>query len=142
MTEIMNWITANQTLLIVAIVGFVFLINKIINYKATSNPAIDRWDRWQPTSTHVANLVFQGAEWWGAIKRKSGDEKLQEYLKQLQAFETDFKTDKLQAVQKLIAWYLSLRSKAPAPNPLTALHPIGPEDVAESDSTSRSTQDA
>lgn len=131
MTELLNWITGNQNLLIVFVVGFFYTINKFIDYKAKSHPAIDSWDHWQPTSAHVANLVFQGAEWWGSLKAKGGDEKLQEYLRLLQEFEKNFKADKVQAVQKLLAWYLSLKAKAPAANPSTTLRPIGPDDAAE-----------
>ena len=142
MSEILNFITTNQYLIIVAIVALAYVASKFIDYMAKKNPGIDQWDHWQPTSAHVASMVFQGAEWWGSIKAKSGDEKLQEYLRKLKEFEHDFSSDKLQAVQKILAWYFSLKAKAPAPNPSIALRQIGPDDAAERGLASRSTPDA
>ena len=138
MTEFLSWITANQTLLITSVVAFTFLINKIIDFKAQANAGSDAWDRWQPTSHWVTGMVFQGAEWYGRIKGKSGDEKLTVYLEKLKEFEQEFTTDKIAAAQKLIAWYLSMKAKVSgieniSANPLPpepTNRPIGPDDVA------------
>lgn len=130
MSEILGWITANQALLIVAIVAVTILAYKYIDYRAKSDPAFDKWDEWAPTSKQVAEMIFNGAEWWGKVQSKAGDEKLEFYLKKLKEFEAEFSRDKLSAIQKLIAWYLSMRKKVPAPNPSTEVRPIGPDDQA------------
>ena len=145
MTEFLSWITANQTLLITSVVAFTFLINKIIDFKAQANSGNDAWDRWQPTSHWVTGMVFQGAEWYGKVKGKSGDEKLAIYLDKLKEFEQEFTTDKIASVQKLIAWYLSMKAKVSGigaisanpslPEPIEP--PIGPDDVAEEVSNSQ-----
>ena len=118
MTEVLNFITENQTLLIVAICALTYVINAVISYKAKKEPNSD-WAKWQPTSEYVSQLVFQGAEWYGQYNKKSGDEKLDVYLKQLKAFEANYKKDKIEAVQRLLAWYLSQKDHI-SPNPITA----------------------
>ena len=137
MKAFMDFITANQALFIVAIVALTYVAHRIIEYKAKSNPAFDKWDQWLPTSEMVTDMVFRGAEWYGRIKEKTGDDKLLVYLQKLQEFEKEFGANKTLAVQKLAAWYLSLKAKAVniAPNPSTELPPVGRDDVAEPDST-------
>jgi hypothetical protein len=130
MSEILNWITSNQALLIVAIVAFAVVANKFIGYKAKSNPAHDRWDDWAPTSQRVTNMIFQGAKWWGDLKAKSGDAKLQHYLQKLDEYQKDYQEDKLRAMQKLIAWYLDRKEKVPTASPSTDPRQIGQDDPA------------
>ena len=117
--NILNWITENQNLLVVLLVCLTYIAHLYISYKARQQPESE-WAKWQPKSEYVSQLVFQGAEWWGGYKKKNGDEKLDEYLRQLKDFEAGYKKDKAEAVQKLLAWYLSQKQKAIAINPITA----------------------
>lgn len=117
--NILNWITENQNLIIVALVCLTYVAHLYIGYKTKQNPD-SAWAEWLPASERVNAMVWQGAEWWGGYKKKNGDEKLSEYLSQLKAFETNYKQDKAEAVQKLLAWYLSQKQKAIVANPITA----------------------
>lgn len=117
--NILNWITENQNLIIVALVCLTYVMHLYIGHKAKQSPD-SAWAEWLPASERVNAMVWQGAEWWGGYKKKNGDEKLSEYLSQLKAFETNYKQDKAEAVQKLLAWYLSQKQKAIAVNPITA----------------------
>jgi hypothetical protein len=110
--EILNFITANQNLIIAIVLCFTYLANLYIQYKAKANPEHDKWDDWAPTSQTVTSMVHQGVEWIGKYKAQTGDVKLQEYLKQLNKFDAEFKKDKIRAIQELAAWYLSAKLKA------------------------------
>jgi hypothetical protein len=121
----LEFITNNQNLLIVAILALVYILNKLIDYKAKSNPEHDRWDDWQPTSQAVTDMVFKGAEMWGKLKLQGGDAKLVEYLRVLREFEANWSVNRIEAIQKLIAWYSAIKIKAVSANPS-----IGPNDPA------------
>jgi hypothetical protein len=122
----LEFITNNQNLLIVAILALVYILNKLIDYKAKANPAHDRWDDWQPTSQAVTDMVFKGAEMWGRLKAQGGDAKLSEYLRVLREFEANWSVNRMEAIQKLIAWYSAIKIKAISANPS-----IGPDDPAQ-----------
>ena len=108
--KLSDFITANQILIgLVLLIGSYFL-KRFIDHKA-ADPRIDVYDTIKPSSDALYKLIHSGVEYKAKRNPMGSAAKLEEYLKQVQKFEALFKTDKLRAIQELLAWYFSIKAK-------------------------------
>jgi len=105
-----DFITANQMLIgLVLLIGGYFL-KRFVDHKA-ADPKVDIYDTLKPGSDAFYELVHSGVDYRAKLNPMSSAAKLEEYLKQIQKFESAFRTDKLKAVQEFLAWYFSIKAK-------------------------------
>lgn len=114
--QISNFLSTNQILLTTALLIVGYFLKRLIDYKAT-NPQQDVWDTIKPGSDALYALAHKGVEYLGKSKGLDKAAKLLEYLKVIEQFERDWHSDRIAAVKKLAAWYLSMQNKPISANP-------------------------
>lgn len=108
--KLSDFITSNQMLIgLVLLIGGYFL-KRFIDHKA-ADPRVDIYDTLKPGSDAFYKLIHSGVEYRAKLNPMSSAAKLEDYLAQIQKFEKLFATDKLRAIQELLAWYFSIKNK-------------------------------
>ena len=115
---ISQFVSENQMLLTTALLIASYFLKRLIDYKAAA-PQRDIWDTIKPGSDALYALAHRGVEYLGKSKGLDKAQKLLEYLKVIEQFERDWQSDRIAAVKKLAAWYLSMQGKQITANPLT-----------------------
>lgn len=113
-----DFLSANQLLLTTALLIGAYFLKRLIDAKA-ANPAQDIWDSIKPGSDALYALAHRGVEYLGKAKGMDKAAKLLEYLKIIEQFERDWQADRITAVKRLAAWYLSMQGKQITVNPST-----------------------
>ena len=113
---ISEFISNNQILLTTALLIVSYFLKRLIDYKAAA-PQQDMWDTIKPGSDALYALAHRGVEYLGKSKGMDKAAKLLEYLKVIEQFERDWQSDRIAAVKKLAAWYLSMQNKPISANP-------------------------
>ena len=114
--QISNFLSTNQILLTTALLIGAYFLKRFIDRKAAA-PQQDMWDTIKPGSDALYALAHKGVEYLGKSKGLDKAEKLLEYLKVIEQFERDWQSDRIAAVKKLAAWYLSMEAKNVSANP-------------------------
>ena len=114
--QISNFLSTNQILLTTALLIVSYFLKRFIDYKAAA-PQRDMWDTIKPGSDALYALAHKGVEYLGKSKGLDKAAKLLEYLKIIEQFERDWQSDRIAAVKKLAAWYLSMQNKPISANP-------------------------
>ena len=114
--QISNFLSTNQILLTTALLIASYFLKRFIDYKAAA-PQQDVWDTIKPGSDALYALAHKGVEYLGKSKGLDKAAKLLEYLKVIEQFERDWQSDRIAAVKKLAAWYLSMQNKPISANP-------------------------
>jgi hypothetical protein len=113
---IKQFVSENQLLLTTALLIASYFLKRFIDHKA-ADPAVNIYDTIKPGSDALYSLVHKAIEKRAVLNPMSSEAKLMEYMEQVQKFEQAWKSDRLQAVQQLMAWYLSIKAKDVAANP-------------------------
>lgn len=113
-----QFISENQMLLTATLLIASYFLKRLVDHYA-ARPQADMWDSIKPGSDALYALVHKGVEYLGKSKGLDKAEKLLEYLKVIEQFERDWQSDRIAAVKKLAAWYLSMQNKPVAANPST-----------------------
>ena len=113
-----DFLSANQIFLTTALLIGAYFLKRLVDYKA-ANPAQDMWDSIKPGSDALYALAHRGVEWLGKAKGLDKAQKLLEYMRVLESFESRWNIDKIGAVKELAAWYLSMQTKNISANPST-----------------------
>ena len=129
---IKQFVSENQILLTTALLIGAYFLKRFIDAKA-ANPAQDMWDSIKPASDGLYQIAHRGVEYLGKSKGLDKAAKLLEYLKIIEQFERDWQSDRITAVKRLAAWYLSMQGKQIAPNPST--EPLTADSVAVEESS-------
>lgn len=108
--EVLEFITANQHLLIVWSLLLAYGLHRLITYMA-DKPKEDFWDDVRPYSDALYKLVHEGIEAYTKSNPMSSEAKAQTFLLKLQEFEKAWAKDKIKAIKELAAWYLSMKEK-------------------------------
>lgn len=116
LSQLNSFLSNNQILLTTALLIGAYFLKRFIDHKA-ANPAQDMWDTIKPGSDALYALAHRGVEYLGKSKGLDKAEKLLEYLKIIEQFERDWQSDRIAAVKKLAAWYLSMQNKPISANP-------------------------
>ena len=132
LTLISQFVSDNQILLTTALLIASYFLKRFIDAKAM-NPAQDIWDSIKPGSDALYALAHKGVEYLGKSKGLDKAQKLLEYLKIIEQFESRWHTDRLAAVRELAAWYLSMQGKQITANPST--EPLTADSVAVEESS-------
>ena len=132
LTLISQFVSENQILLTTALLIGAYFLKRFVDAKA-ANPAQDIWDSIKPASDGLYQIAHKGVEYLGKSKGLDKAQKLLEYLKIIEQFESRWHTDRLAAVRELAAWYLSMQGKQIAPNPST--EPLTADSVAVEESS-------
>ena len=129
---IFQFVSDNQILLTTALLIASYFLKRFIDHKAAA-PQQDIWDTIKPGSDALYALAHKGVEYLGKSKGLDKAQKLLEYLKIIEQFERDWQSDRIAAVKRLAAWYLSMEAKQIAPNPST--EPLTADSVAVEESS-------
>lgn len=129
---IKQFVSENQILLTTALLIGAYFLKRFIDHKAAA-PQQDIWDSIKPGSDALYALAHRGVEYLGKSKGLDKAAKLLEYLKIIEQFERDWQTDRIAAVKRLAAWYLSMQGKQVAANPST--EPLTADSVAVEESS-------
>ena len=113
---IKQFVSENQILLTTTLLIAGYFLKRLIDYKAAA-PQQDMWDTIKPGSDALYALAHKGVEYLGKSKGLDHSQKLLEYLKIIEQFERDWQSDRIAAVKKLAAWYLSMQNKPISANP-------------------------
>ena len=124
LSQLNQFLSDNQILLTTALLIGAYFLKRLIDHKA-ANPQQDIWDSIKPGSDALYALAHKGVEYLGKSKGLDKAQKLLEYLKIIEQFERDWQSDRIAAVKRLAAWYLSMQGKQITANPS-----IGPDDRA------------
>ena len=108
----------NQILLTTALLIASYFLKRLVDHYA-ARPQADVWDTLKPGSDALYALAHRGVEYLGKSKGLDKAAKLLEYLKIIEQFERDWQSDRIAAVKKLAAWYLSMQNKPISANPST-----------------------
>lgn len=127
LSQLNSFLSNNQILLTTALLIGAYFLKRFIDAKA-ANPAQDIWDSIKPGSDALYALAHRGVEYLGKAKGMDKAAKLLEYLKVIEQFERDWQTDRITAVKRLAAWYLSMQGKQITANPST--EPLTADSVA------------
>lgn len=119
-----QFISNNQLFLTALLFVGSYFLKRIVDYLA-AKPQVDAWDKIKPGSDALYSLVHKGVEYLATAKKLDSAAKLIEYMKQIEAFEKLWNSDKAEAIKQLAAWYLSVKAKGISANPS-----IGPDDPA------------
>ena len=111
-----NFLSANQVFLTTALLIAAYFLKRLIDHKAAA-PQQDIWDTIKPGSDGLYSLAHKGVEYLGKSKGLDKAAKLLEYLRIIEQFERDWQSDRIAAVKKLAAWYLSMQNKPISANP-------------------------
>jgi hypothetical protein len=131
-SQLNSFLSNNQILLTTALLIGAYFLKRFIDAKA-ANPQQDIWDSIKPGSDALYALAHRGVEYLGKAKGLDKAAKLLEYLKIIEQFERDWQTDRVAAVKRLAAWYLSMQGKQVAANPST--EPLTADSVAIDESS-------
>jgi hypothetical protein len=110
LNKILEFITANQHLIMLWSVLAFYALHRIINALA-SREQEDIWDSVKPYSDALYKLVHQGIEYYTVANPMSSVAKAQTFLLKISEFEKAWKQDKTKAIKELAAWYLSMKQK-------------------------------
>jgi hypothetical protein len=132
LSQLNSFLSNNQILLTTALLIGAYFLKRLIDAKA-ANPQQDIWDSIKPGSDALYALAHRGVEYLGKSKGLDKAAKLLEYLKIIEQFERDWQTDRIAAVKRLAAWYLSMQGKQVAANPST--EPLTADSVAIDESS-------
>jgi hypothetical protein len=132
LSQLNSFLSNNQILLTTALLIGAYFLKRLIDAKA-ANPQQDIWDSIKPGSDALYALAHRGVEYLGKSKGLDKAAKLLEYLKIIEQFERDWQTDRIAAVKRLAAWYLSMQGKQVAANPST--EPLTADSVAVEESS-------
>lgn len=113
---IKQFVSENQILLTTVLLIASYFLKRFIDHKAAA-PQQDMWDTIKPGSDALYALAHKGVEYLGKSKGLDKAAKLLEYLKIIEQFERDWQSDRIAAVKKLAAWYLSMQNKPISANP-------------------------
>jgi hypothetical protein len=127
LSQLNSFLSNNQILLTTALLIGAYFLKRFIDAKA-ANPQKDIWDSIKPGSDALYALAHRGVEYLGKAKGMDKAAKLLEYLKIIEQFERDWQSDRIAAVKRLAAWYLSMQGKQIAANPST--EPLTADSVA------------
>lgn len=125
--QLNHFLSDNQIFLTAALLVFAYFLKRFIDAKA-ANPQRDIWDSIKPGSDALYALAHRGVEYLGKAKGMDKAAKLLEYLKIIEQFERDWQADRIAAVKRLAAWYLSMQGKQITANPSTL--PLTADSVA------------
>lgn len=115
-SQLNSFLSNNQILLTTALLIGAYFLKRFIDAKA-ANPQQDNWDSIKPASDGLYQIAHKGVELLGKSKGLDKAQKLLEYLKIIEQFERDWQSDRIAAVKKLAAWYLSMEAKNVSANP-------------------------
>ena len=115
---IKQFVSENQMLLTTALLIGAYFLKRLVDHYA-ARPQVDTWDSIKPGSDALYALAHKGVEYLGKSKGLDKAAKLLEYLKIIEQFERDWQVDRIAAVKKLAAWYLSMQNKPISANPST-----------------------
>jgi hypothetical protein len=132
LSQLNSFLSNNQILLTTALLIGAYFLKRFIDHKA-ANPQKDIWDNIKPGSDALYALAHRGVEYLGKSKGMDKAAKLLEYLKVIEQFERDWQADRIAAVKRLAAWYLSMQGKQVAANPSTP--PLTADSVAVEESS-------
>lgn len=116
LSQLNQFLSNNQILLTTALLIGAYFLKRLVDYKAAA-PQQDIWDTIKPGSDGLYALAHKGVEYLGKSKGLDKAAKLLEYLKVIEQFERDWQSDRIAAVKKLAAWYLSMQNKPVSANP-------------------------
>ena len=116
LSQLNQFLSNNQMLLTTALLIGAYFLKPLVDHKAAA-PQQDMWDTIKPGSDALYALAHKGVELLGKSKGMDKAEKLLEYLKVIEQFERDWQSDRIAAVKKLAAWYLSMQNKPISANP-------------------------
>ena len=111
-----QFVSENQMLLTAALLIASYFLKRLVDHYA-ARPQADMWDSIKPGSDALYALAHKGVEYLGKSKGLDKAAKLLEYLKIIEQFERDWQVDRIAAVKKLAAWYLSMQNKPISANP-------------------------
>ena len=111
-----QFVSENQILLTTVLLIASYFLKRLVDHKAAA-PQQDMWDTIKPGSDALYALAHKGVEYLGKSKGLDKAAKLLEYLKIIEQFERDWQSDRIAAVKKLAAWYLSMQNKPISANP-------------------------
>ena len=111
-----QFVSDNQMLLTATLLIASYFLKRLVDHKAAA-PQQDMWDTIKPGSDALYALAHKGVEYLGKSKGLDKAAKLLEYLKIIEQFERDWQSDRIVAVKKLAAWYLSMQNKPISANP-------------------------
>ena len=115
-SQLNSFLRDNQILLTTALLIGAYFLKRYVDAKA-ANPQQDIWDSIKPASDGLYQIAHKGVEYLGKSKGLDKAAKLLEYLKVIEQFERDWQSDRIAAVKKLAAWYLSMQNKPISANP-------------------------
>ena len=116
LSQLNQFLSNNQMLLMTALLIGAYFLKRLVDHYAAA-PQQDIWDTIKPGSDSLYTLAHKGVEYLGKSKGLDKAEKLLEYLKVIEQFERDWQGDRIAAVKKLAAWYLSMQNKPISANP-------------------------
>ena len=111
-----QFVSDNQMLLTAALLIASYFLKRLVDHYA-ARPQADMWDSIKPGSDALYSLAHRGVEYLGKSKGLDKAAKLLEYLKIIEQFERYWQSDRIAAVKKLAAWYLSMEAKNVSANP-------------------------
>ena len=121
---ILEFLSNNQFLIGLALVIGSYFLKLLVDYKA-KDPEVNIWDQVKPGSDLLRQVVWGGVEFAAKQKLWGPAEKLAEYMQQIKGFEQNYQKSKSEAVDKLVAWYLSQKAKGAAENPTQLPESLG-----------------
>ena len=113
---IKQFVSENQMLLTATLLMASYFLKRLVDHYA-ARPQADMWDSIKPGSDSLYALAHKGVEYLGKSKGLDKAAKLLEYLRVIEQFERDWQSDRIAAVKKLAAWYLSMQGKPISANP-------------------------
>lgn len=127
--ELSQFITANQAIILTAMLIMAYFAKRFIDRKA-ADPQSDIYDRLKPGSDALYKYIHAAVDKAALVNPLSSAAKLVVFMQKLAEFEAAYSKDKLQAVKSLIAWHLSIEAKKAVDNVAANPSLIGPDDEA------------
>lgn len=110
----------NLPMLIAALGFLLWAAARLVESKAKSDPAVDKWDLWAPRIKWASDHYSEAIDWLvssGVLKLK-GAEKLAELNRLVAAFEAAIVSgDYLKAINSVVGFWVDAKNKAIAANP-------------------------
>ena len=116
LSQLNQFLSNNQMLLTATLLIASYFLKRLVDHYA-ARPQQDIWDTIKPGSDSLYSLAHRGVELLGKSKGLDKAAKLLEYLRIIEQFERDWQSDRIAAVKKLAAWYLSMQNKPISANP-------------------------
>lgn len=120
MDTIMAFISANKMMVVATVAFFVvYAAKRFIAYKA-ADPEVNVYDTLKPGSELMFELAFRAVEAYALKNPISPVAKLTMFINRIEEFEREWDVDRVKAIQKFIAFYLSMKQKveSTSANPL------------------------